>query len=181
MVQYQTVKMHELSRFIFKLASLFQGPSSGMDTRTDSTDPPQKSQDKNENSDCGYGTQLENQDCASASSDEYEPCKIVHAKRRNPKQKPNTKMRAAAAASAAAGPQGASDRKRKRIIKRAKTTMYVLIHIALPTYDLGVKYETFHYTYLTDPSQIATERSGNSILLVTISVIDILSYIGLLP
>ncbi|CAH4002900.1 protein timeless [Pieris brassicae] len=66
-----------------------------------------------EKSDCGYGTQNENQEVISISSneDDWPFKKPVHQKPHNPKQKPNNKMRASVTL---------QERKRKKIVKRGK-------------------------------------------------------------
>ncbi|XP_049865864.1 protein timeless [Pectinophora gossypiella] len=66
-----------------------------------------------ENSDCGYGTQIENQESISTSSneDELPTKKPVHQKPHNPKQRVNTKIRVIISS---------QDRKRKKIVKRGK-------------------------------------------------------------
>lgn len=69
-----------------------------------------------ENSDCGYGTQIENQESISTSSneDELPSKKPVHQKPHNPKQRANTKVRSGITM---------QDRKRKKIVKRGKSNM----------------------------------------------------------
>nr|AAF66996.1 timeless [Antheraea pernyi] len=66
-----------------------------------------------ENSDCGYGTQIENQESISTSSneDDVPTKKPVHLKPHNPKQRVNNKARSGIT------PQ---ERKRKKIVKRGK-------------------------------------------------------------
>lgn len=72
-----------------------------------------------ETSDCGYGTQIENQESISTSSneDDLPSKKPVHQKPHNPKQRVNTKVRVQH--------QGVSmhERKRKKIAKRGKSNM----------------------------------------------------------
>lgn len=69
-----------------------------------------------ENSDCGYGTQIENQESVSTSSndDELPSEKPVHQKPHNPKQRVNTKSRSGVTV---------QERKRKKIVKRGKSNM----------------------------------------------------------
>lgn len=69
-----------------------------------------------ETSDCGYGTQIENQESISTSSneDELPSKKPVHQKPHNPKQRVNTKARIGLSM---------QDRKRKKIVKRGKSNM----------------------------------------------------------
>lgn len=70
-----------------------------------------------ENSDCGYGTLIENQESISTSSneDELPTKKPVHQRPHNPKQKiNNNKGRACITL---------QERKRKKIVKRGKTNM----------------------------------------------------------
>ncbi|XP_028040904.1 protein timeless isoform X2 [Bombyx mandarina] len=69
-----------------------------------------------ENSDCGYGTQIENQESVSTSSndDELPSEKPVHQKPHNPKQRVNTKSRSGVTV---------QERKRKKIVKRGKSNI----------------------------------------------------------
>ncbi|KAJ0181807.1 hypothetical protein K1T71_002529 [Dendrolimus kikuchii] len=69
-----------------------------------------------ENSDCGYGTQIENQESISTSSneDEVPAKKPKHQKPHNPKQRINNKMRSGG---------NLQDRKRKKIVKRGKSNI----------------------------------------------------------
>lgn len=68
-----------------------------------------------ENSDCGYGTQIENQESISTSSNDDEPAKKpVHQKPHNPKQRINTKARSGI---------NMQERKRKKIVKRSKSSI----------------------------------------------------------
>lgn len=69
-----------------------------------------------ETSDCGYGTQIENHESISTSSneDELPSKKPVHQKPHNPKQRVNTKARIGISM---------QDRKRKKIAKRGKSNM----------------------------------------------------------
>lgn len=69
-----------------------------------------------ENSDCGYGTQIENQEAISTSSneDDLPAKKPVHQKPHNPKQRINTKVRSCT---------NLQERKRKKIVKRGKANM----------------------------------------------------------
>ncbi|CAD0196198.1 unnamed protein product [Chrysodeixis includens] len=69
-----------------------------------------------ETSDCGYGTQIENQESISTSSneDELPSKKPVHQKPHNPKQRANTKVRSGITM---------QDRKRKKIVKRGKSNI----------------------------------------------------------
>ncbi|CAK1549861.1 unnamed protein product [Leptosia nina] len=69
-----------------------------------------------ETSDCGYGTQIENQEVISTSSneDELPSKKPVHQKPHNPKQRPNNKVRASVTI---------QERKRKKIVKRGKANI----------------------------------------------------------
>ncbi|CAG4944884.1 unnamed protein product [Colias eurytheme] len=69
-----------------------------------------------ETSDCGYGTQIENQEVISTSSneDELPSKKPVHQKPHNPKQRPNNKVRASVTL---------QERKRKKIVKRGKANI----------------------------------------------------------
>ncbi|KAF9414680.1 hypothetical protein HW555_007458 [Spodoptera exigua] len=69
-----------------------------------------------ENSDCGYGTQIENQESISTSSneDELPSKKPVHQKPHNPKQRVNNKARSGVTM---------QDRKRKKIVKRGKSNI----------------------------------------------------------
>lgn len=69
-----------------------------------------------ENSDCGYGTQAENQESISTSSneDELPTEKPVHQKPHNPKQRVNNKARSGITL---------QERKRKRIVKRGKSNI----------------------------------------------------------
>lgn len=69
-----------------------------------------------ENSDCGYGTQIENQEAISTSSneDELPTKKPVHQKPHNPKQRINTKVRSCT---------NLQERKRKKIVKRGKANI----------------------------------------------------------
>lgn len=69
-----------------------------------------------ETSDCGYGTQIENQESISTSSndDDVPSKKPVHQKPHNPKQRTNTKVRTGATF---------QERKKKKIVKRVKSNM----------------------------------------------------------
>lgn len=69
-----------------------------------------------ENSDCGYGTQIENQESISTSSndDEIPTKKPVHQKPHNPKQRVNNKLRSGG---------NIHERKRKKVVKRGKSNM----------------------------------------------------------
>ncbi|XP_052756845.1 protein timeless isoform X2 [Galleria mellonella] len=68
-----------------------------------------------ENSDCGYGTQMENQGSISTSSNEDEPAKKpVHQKPHNTKQRSNNKARSST---------NLQDRKRKKLVKRGKANI----------------------------------------------------------
>ncbi|XP_059048859.1 protein timeless isoform X2 [Achroia grisella] len=68
-----------------------------------------------ENSDCGYGTQIENQGSISTSSNEDEPAKKpVHQKPHNTKQRSNNKTRTST---------NLQDRKRKKLVKRGKANI----------------------------------------------------------
>ncbi|KAG6454028.1 hypothetical protein O3G_MSEX008488 [Manduca sexta] len=69
-----------------------------------------------ENSDCGYGTQIENQESISTSSneDELPAQKPVHQKPHNPKQRINNKVRSGV---------NLQERKRKKIVKRGKANI----------------------------------------------------------
>lgn len=69
-----------------------------------------------EPSDCGYGTQIENRESISTSSneDELPTTKPVHQKPHNTKQRTNNKVRAGVTL---------QDRKRKKIVKRGKANM----------------------------------------------------------
>ncbi|XP_061707871.1 protein timeless-like isoform X1 [Cydia pomonella] len=73
-----------------------------------------------ENSDCGYGTQIENQESISTSSndDEMPLKKRVHQKPHNPKQRVNTKARTGVTL---------QERRRKKISKRGKANIENLI------------------------------------------------------
>nr|QNI60324.1 timeless [Grapholita molesta] len=73
-----------------------------------------------ENSDCGYGTQIENQESISTSSndDEIPVKKPIHQKPHNPKQRVNTKARTCITL---------QERKRKKIVKRGKANIENLI------------------------------------------------------
>lgn len=84
------------------------------------SEPTQNTNEKkpviSENSDCGYETQIKNQESISTSSneDELPRKKPVHQKPHNPKQRINTKVRS--------GPT-LQERKRKKIVKRGKSNM----------------------------------------------------------
>lgn len=69
-----------------------------------------------ENSDCGYVTQIENQESISTSSneDEVPAKKHFHPKQQNHKQRSNNKKRPGATL---------QERKRKKIVKRGKANM----------------------------------------------------------
>ncbi|XP_032510677.1 protein timeless isoform X2 [Danaus plexippus] len=69
-----------------------------------------------EPSDCGYGTQIENRESISTSSneDELPTTKPVHQKPHNTKQRTNNKVRAGVTL---------QDRKRKKIVKRGKANI----------------------------------------------------------
>ncbi|XP_053625997.1 protein timeless isoform X2 [Plodia interpunctella] len=69
-----------------------------------------------ETSDCGYGTQIENQESISTSSneDELPSKKPIHQKPHNPKQRINNKPRPGVIL---------QDRKRKKIVKRGKSNI----------------------------------------------------------
>lgn len=71
---------------------------------------------KSENSDSGHGTQLENQESISTSSNDEvtNTDKPVHQKPHNPKQVANNKVPNAITL---------QDRKRKKLVKRAKASM----------------------------------------------------------
>lgn len=86
-----------------------------------------------ETSDCGYGTQIENQESISTSSneDELPAKKPVHQKPHNPKQRANTKVRIGLTM---------QDRKRKKIVKRGKSNMYAIF--ILPIYCTCIKSKT---------------------------------------
>lgn len=75
-----------------------------------------------ENSDCGYGTQIENQESISTSSneDDLPAKKHVNQKSRNRKQRVNNKARSGITL---------QERKRKKIIKRGKCNMYVCLNL----------------------------------------------------
>ncbi|CAB3249938.1 unnamed protein product [Arctia plantaginis] len=95
--------------------------SSGVqsDVRSDQVLSSNKNDKKNviaENSDCGYGTQIENQESISTSSneDELPAKKPVHQKPHNPKQRINNKVRSCVTM---------QDRKRKKIVKRGKANI----------------------------------------------------------
>ncbi|XP_075992234.1 timeless isoform X2 [Anticarsia gemmatalis] len=95
--------------------------SSGMqsDCRSDQVSSSNNAEKKiviSENSDCGYGTQIENQESISTSSneDELPTKKPVHQKPHNPKQRINNKVRSCISM---------QDRKRKKIVKRGKSNI----------------------------------------------------------
>lgn len=69
-----------------------------------------------ENSDCGYGTQIENQESISTSSneDELPTKKPVHQKPHNSKQRINNKGRSGITL---------QEKKRKKIVKRGKSNV----------------------------------------------------------
>lgn len=77
-----------------------------------------------ETSDCGFGTQIENQEVISTSSneDDLPTKKPVHQKPHNPKQRPNNKGRASVPL---------QDRRRKKILKRGKANMSVIFSYSL--------------------------------------------------
>lgn len=76
----------------------------------------EKKKIKSENSDSGHGTQLENQESISTSSNDEvtNTDKPVHQKPHNPKQVANNKVPNAITL---------QDRKRKKLVKRAKASM----------------------------------------------------------
>lgn len=84
-------------------------------TNSDSSEV-KKSFSTSENSDCGYVTQIENQESISTSSneDEVPPKKPVHQKPHNHKQRTNNKIRSGSTI---------QERKRKKLVKRGKTNM----------------------------------------------------------
>ncbi|KAI5641514.1 timeless protein domain-containing protein [Phthorimaea operculella] len=77
-----------------------------------------KAVQQSENSDCGYGTQIENQESISTSSneDDLPSKKVVHQKPQNPKQRVNTKARISAVTSL-------QEKKRKKLVKRGKSNI----------------------------------------------------------
>lgn len=84
----------------------------------------QKHLSTSEQSDCGYGTQVENQESVSISSNEENyPCQKVH-------QKPpcNQKQRYNAANNPRSGitAQDKKDLRRKKLVKRSKSSLYVI-------------------------------------------------------
>lgn len=84
----------------------------------------QKHLSTSEVSDCGYGTQVENQESVSISSNEENyPCQKVH-------QKPpcNQKQRYNAANNPRSGitAQDKKDLRRKKLVKRSKSSLYVI-------------------------------------------------------
>lgn len=93
------------------------------DARSDEALSSENNDKKNvisENSDFGYGTQIEKQESISTSSneDELPTKKPVHKKPYNPKQRINNKVRPCVTM---------QDRKRKKIVKRRKANMYTKI------------------------------------------------------
>ncbi|XP_063358533.1 protein timeless-like isoform X2 [Cydia amplana] len=95
--------------------------SEDLPTETSNSQQPAKAEKKgkgiiSENSDCGYGTQIENQESISTSSndDEIPFKKPVHQKPHNPKQRVNTKARTGITL---------QERKRKKITKRGKANI----------------------------------------------------------
>ncbi|XP_063529184.1 protein timeless-like isoform X2 [Cydia strobilella] len=95
--------------------------SEDLATETSNNQQPVKAEKKgkgiiSENSDCGYGTQIENQESISTSSndDEIPFKKPVHQKPHNPKQRVNTKARTGVTL---------QERKRKKITKRGKANI----------------------------------------------------------
>lgn len=90
------------------------------DARSDEALSSENNDKKNvisENSDFGYGTQIEKQESISTSSneDELPTKKPVHKKPYNPKQRINNKVRPCVTM---------QDRKRKKIVTRRKANMY---------------------------------------------------------
>ncbi|XP_063617783.1 protein timeless-like isoform X1 [Cydia splendana] len=99
--------------------------SEDLPTETSNNQQPAKAEKKgkgiiSENSDCGYATQIENQESISTSSndDEIPFKKPVHQKPHNPKQRVNTKARTGVTL---------QERKRKKITKRGKANIENLI------------------------------------------------------
>lgn len=98
-----------------KPTSCSSGVQSNRNTQGPGSGNTEKKTVISENSDCGYGTQIENQESISTSSneDELPTKKPVHQKPHNPKQRAN-KARSGATM---------QDRKRKKIVKRGKSNI----------------------------------------------------------
>lgn len=86
----------------------------------------QKCPSTSELSDCGYGTQVENQESISTSSNEDNyPCQKVHQKPPcNQKQRYNAVNNPRSAITA----QEKKELRRKKLVKRSKSSLYVVIH-----------------------------------------------------